>query len=107
MLQSTGSRARGLSRYGSRVLDHRLRGCGAWGLAALQRAESSRTRDKTSVSSIGRQILYHRATREALAFYKKGEILFMVSFFLVKGLHLDVVKFTDFVAFWLILLTMF
>ena len=36
------------------------------GLGAPQHVRSSRTRDQTCVSCIGRQILYHRATREAL-----------------------------------------
>ena len=35
------------------------------GLAALWRVGSSRTRDRTCVSCIGRQILHHWATREA------------------------------------------
>ena len=35
------------------------------GLAALQRVGSSQTGDGTHVSCVGRQILYHCATREA------------------------------------------
>ena len=51
--------------------------CGSWalpqaqqlwlkGLVALQPVRSSWTRDGNCVSCLGRQILYHRATREAL-----------------------------------------
>ena len=45
--------------------EHRLNSCGAQGLADLWHVGSSRTRDETCVSCIGRQILYHWATREA------------------------------------------
>ena len=37
------------------------------GLIALEHVETSQTRDQTQVSCIGRQILYHWATREAPA----------------------------------------
>ena len=39
------------------------------GLVALQPVRSSWTRDGNCVSCLGRQILYHRATREALDFF--------------------------------------
>ena len=53
LLQSMGFRARGLQEL--------------WcmGLVALRHVGSSQIRDQTPVSCIGRQILYHWATREA------------------------------------------
>ena len=70
----------GFSCWGVQVLGHKgfisrgPRGSGTeaqrtWhtDLAALQHVESSRTRDQTRVSCIGRQILYHWATRETPA----------------------------------------
>ena len=71
LLLSPGSRVSGLqwlqhvgsgAPLGSRAQAH---SCGAQGLADLWHVGSSRTRDETCVSCIGRQILYHWATREA------------------------------------------
>ena len=45
----------GLSSFDARALSS----CGCTGLVALQRVESSRTREGTDVSCIVRQILYH------------------------------------------------
>ena len=58
LLLWTGSRAHRLSSCGSQYLWHT-------GLAALRHLGSSWTRDRTHVSCIGRQILYHWTTREA------------------------------------------
>ena len=55
--------ARGLSSCGSRALQHRLSSCGT-GLVAPRHGGSSRTRARTRVPCIGRQILNHCATRE-------------------------------------------
>ena len=54
----------GLSRFCSQALERRFR---SWstGLDALRHVESSQTKDWTHVSCIGRQMLYHWATREA------------------------------------------
>ena len=41
-----------------------LSSCGTTGLVALRHVGSSRARDRTHVPCIGRQILYHCATRE-------------------------------------------
>ena len=46
----------------------RLSSCSAWGLVALQHVGSSRTRDQTCVPCIGRRILNHCGTREALQY---------------------------------------
>jgi len=52
--------ARGLSSCGSPSLEHRLSSCDSWAyLIAPCCVESSQTRDRTGVSCIGRQILYH------------------------------------------------
>ena len=48
----------------ARALQCRLSRCGARGLVASQHVGSSRTRDRTRVPCIGRQILNHRTTRE-------------------------------------------
>ena len=48
--------------WASAVAAHGRSSCGT---RAAQHVDSSRTRDGTRVSCIGRQILYHRATREA------------------------------------------
>ena len=63
--QSTGSRVRRLQQL--------------WliGLAALQRAESSLTRDQTHVPCIGRQILNHWTTREVLVIHFKYNNVYM------------------------------
>ena len=50
---------------GLRALEHRLSGRGTPGSAAPGPLESSRTRDATCVSCIGKWILYHRTPREA------------------------------------------
>ena len=50
-------------RCGFQALAHRLRSCGT---RAPWRVGSSHTRDHTCISSTGRGILYHGATREAL-----------------------------------------
>ena len=56
----------GFSSCGSRALAHRLSSGGAQtGLVVPRHVWSSRIRDWTWVSCIGRQILYHWATREA------------------------------------------
>ena len=66
LLRSTGSRSTGLSSCGSWVLECRLSSCGATGLIAPRHVGSSRLRAWTCVPCIGRQILNHCATREAL-----------------------------------------
>ena len=48
--------------WASVVAAHRRSSCGT---RAAQHVESSRIRDGTRVSGIGRQVLYHRAAREA------------------------------------------
>ena len=53
----------------SQALEHRLDSCGS-GLRAPH-VGSSQIRDWTHVSWVGQQILYHRATREALKTYIK------------------------------------
>ena len=55
----------GLSNYGSQALEHRLNSCSA---QALLHVGFSWTRVQTCVTCIGRQILYHWATRKALIF---------------------------------------
>ena len=64
-LQSTGSRACGLSRclLGSRAWAQYLRDTG---LVVLWHVGSSLTRNWTCVSCIDRRILYHRVTREVV-----------------------------------------
>ena len=59
LLQSTGSRRLGFSSCGTRAQQ-------LWhtGLVAPRYVGSSRTRDQTHVSCIGRQIVNHCATRE-------------------------------------------
>ena len=58
--------ARGFSSCGSRALERRLSSCGTRGLVAPQNVGSSRTRARTRVPCIGRQILNHCTTREVL-----------------------------------------
>ena len=62
LLRSTGSRRAGFSSCGSRALECRL----MWhmGFAAPRHVGSSRTRDRTCVSCIGRWILNHCTARE-------------------------------------------
>ena len=50
---------------GSQTPEHRRSGCRCMALAALWLVGSSQTKDRISVSYIGRQILYHWAIREA------------------------------------------
>ena len=57
--------ARGLSSCSSQALEHRLNSCGVWAPVLCSVWESSLIRDWTRVSCIGRQILYHWATRKA------------------------------------------
>ena len=62
---------------GAQALGHMdLSSCGTWaqylwhmGFIALQHVGSSWIRDGTSVPCIGRQILYHGTTREALEIF--------------------------------------
>ena len=49
--------------------ESQLSSCGTLGLVALRHVGSFRTRDGTIVPCIYRQILYHRATREAPGFW--------------------------------------
>ena len=72
LLRSTGSRHMGFSSCGARAQQLWLAGSRAqaqwlWctGLAASRHVGSSRTRARTRVPCIGRQILNHCATREA------------------------------------------
>ena len=65
LLQSLDSRCAGFSSCGSRALEHRVSSCGNRALFASRHVGSSRIRDWTCVSCIGRWILYHWATREA------------------------------------------
>ena len=67
LLWSTGSRCAGLSTCDSQALQHRFSSRGPrTGFVAQWPVGSSWTRDRTSVSSISRWILYQRASREAL-----------------------------------------
>ena len=67
LLQSTGSRRVRFSSCGSRALQRRLGSCGSRaGLVSPRHVESSRTRARTGVPCIGRQILNHCATRERI-----------------------------------------
>ena len=75
LLWSTGSRRMGFSSCSMRAQQLWLTGSRAqaqqlWrtGLVALRHVGSSRTRDRTCVPCIGRRILNHCATREALDF---------------------------------------
>ena len=58
----------------SPVVEYRLQGgwaqelCSLKSLVAPRHVGSSKTKEETHVSWIGRQILYHRATREALKY---------------------------------------
>ena len=53
-----------LRRCGSQALEHRCHSCvPSW--VALQHVGSSQTKDQMLISCMGRQILYHWATREA------------------------------------------
>ena len=85
LLGTTGSRVWGFTSCGllvagSLVAAPRLQSTGRqlWctGLVAPQHVGSSRTRDRTRVSCIGRWILYHRATRKTLDFQ-------IISYFLI------------------------
>ena len=63
LLQSTGSRVRGLSSCNSGALEHKLSSFGTWGLVAPRHMKSSWTRDGTCVPYLGRQSLIRCATR--------------------------------------------
>ena len=64
---SIGFKCAGLSSWDSQALQHRFSSCGpCTGFVAQWPVGSSWTRDRTSVSSISRWILYQRASREAL-----------------------------------------
>ena len=74
-LRSMGSRCAGFSSCGTRVqllwrAGSRVQAQQLWrtGLVAPQHVGSSRTRDRTHVPCIGRQILNHCATREVPQF---------------------------------------
>ena len=56
----------GFSSCSSQALEHRLSSCGLQALLLHSNVGSSWIKDWTNVSCIGRQILYHWATREAL-----------------------------------------
>ena len=58
--------ALGLSSCGSWTLEHWLQELWQTGLVAPRHVDSSRNRDRSCVPCIGRQIPYHRATKEAL-----------------------------------------
>ena len=70
------SHCSGFSCCRAQALEHTdFSNCSSWaqqlrhmGLLAPQHEGSFQTRDQTHVSFIGRQILHHRATREALLF---------------------------------------
>ena len=77
---STGSRVLvGFGTFGSWALERSLGRCDALGFVGLQHVQSSWIRDRTCVSCIGRRILFHGATGEALSlpFYS----LFSTHFF--------------------------
>ena len=61
LLQSAGPRCSGLCSWGSRALECRLNSCGAW--FSCSKAHGI-VLDWTCMPCIGRQILYHWATRE-------------------------------------------
>ena len=61
--------AHGLSSCGSQASRAQAQQLWCMGLVALQHVGSSRTRDRTRVPCIGRRILNHCATREALSLY--------------------------------------
>ena len=64
LLQSTGSRARGLSSCDFPVSRAQPQQLWYMGLVVLRHVGSSQTRDQTHISSIGSHILYLQATRE-------------------------------------------
>ena len=72
LLQSTGSRVRGLS---------------SMGLVAPQHVGSSRTRDGSCVPCIGRQVLIHCTTREVLwlLFFKEKKFFAFTLTFTIPG----------------------
>ena len=107
-MQSTGSRAHGLSSYGSRVLDHRPVAavhadellCSMWDLPGPGI-------EPVSPALAGR-FFTTEPPGKPLLFIKRGNFYsWCLSYLFLKGLNIDVVNFTDFVAFWLILRTMF
>ena len=58
--------AHGFGSCGSWLLEHRLSSCGTWAQLLCGMWDLPGSGIKPSVSCIGRQILYHQATREAL-----------------------------------------
>ena len=76
-----------LSSCGSRALECRLNSCGTRGLVAPRHVGSSRTRARTHVPCIGRPILNHCATREALNGNFHCRILYNFSNTLKKKQH--------------------
>ena len=78
----------GLSRCGSQALVHRPQWLWLPGLAALQRVESSRTKDQTHVPCIGRWILNHWTSREVLLSIFKENITLMALNICTKFLKL-------------------
>ena len=66
LLWSMGSRGSGFSSCSSQALEHRLNTCGLQALLLHSNVGSSWIKDRSHVSCISRQILYHWATREAL-----------------------------------------
>ena len=97
LLQSTASRrmvsvitAHGFSSCGSQALEHRLHSCSelCTGLVAPRHVGSPWTRNRTCVSCIGRCILYHWATREALLlFYEKEKRTTLLRFLAQSSPH--------------------
>ena len=67
LLPSTNSRCVDFSSCGSRAPEQQAQWLRCMDSVAPRRVGSSQTRDLTRVSCIGRWILYHRATREALS----------------------------------------
>ena len=82
----------GLSSWGSRAQARSL-----WhlGLVVRWRLGSSQTRDRTCVSCIGRQILYHWATREAQSLVLMNVLLLYHFFFFWPELPCDMGPFTS------------
>ena len=69
LLQSTASRVLRLQQW--QLLGHVAHAKSSWcmGLVAPQHVASSKPRDQTHVSCIGRRILYHWAIREVLSYF--------------------------------------
>ena len=80
LLRSTGSRCMGFSSCSTWaqqlwLVGSRTQAKQSWrtGFVALRHVGSSRTRDRTRVPCIGRQILNHCVTREVPALFKRGK----------------------------------